>query len=83
MTYDADVIAAGMGRLAGAIINKAIVDLYRYPEKICSCGVENAECVKKILRTDWFEGLCELAEKDCFAIRRNYGKKTKFKGCFR
>ena len=37
------------------------------------CDDINFWCVKKFFETDWFEGLCDLADKDAFAIRRKYG----------
>lgn len=40
------------------------------------CGEINLRCVKKFFNTDWFEGLCSLADRDMFAIRRKYGDKT-------
>ena len=38
------------------------------------CGENNLRCVKKFFNTTWFEGLCELAGRDPYAIRRKYGQ---------
>ena len=37
-----------------------------------ACNEIYLRCVKNFFKTDWFEGLCDLAGKDPFAIRRKY-----------
>ena len=40
------------------------------------CDEIQLRCVKNFFKTEWFEGLCELADMDMFAIRRKYDFRT-------
>ena len=73
-----DLIAAGFNDLAYDIIKRGIKDRDDFPLEKCDedCNEINLRCVKNFFNTDWFEGLCELAGRDAFAIRRKYGTKT-------
>ena len=77
-----DFIAAGFNDLAYDIIKRGIKDRETLPLERCEkdedwgCNEIYLRCVKNFFITDWFEGLCELAGRDAFAIRRKYGTKT-------
>ena len=77
-----DLIALGYTELARDIVIRAVKDRDRYPLEDCywideedemGCGENYLRCVKNFFKTDWFEGLCDLARIDAFAIRRKYG----------
>ena len=77
-----DLIAAGFNELAYDIIERAEKDRRNRPLEDCywvddngnefGCGEINLRCVKHFFTTEWFEGLCELASRDVYAIRRLY-----------